>query len=150
MTDFLYDTENVTWGRNGDKNLVVRGLSSQDLSLAIKTHKDSLDKLFSLVEGRLGDKADIEAFGMELMDQFPELVALLIALAADMPDRAGELKKLPAPIQLRLVQAIYQLTLEDTGGLNDFLSRVFALLEKTKGMTHLLTSQQPTTANTGT
>lgn len=153
MTDFLYDTETVTWGKNGKKSLTVRGLSSEDLTVAIRHHKESLDKLFNLVEGKLQLENDqLTGFGMELMDQFPSLVALLIALAADMPNRAGEVQRLPVPVQLRLIEAIYQLTIEDTGGLNDFLSRVFTLLRQVRTTMPLpnLKQEQVDSPNTGT
>jgi hypothetical protein len=151
MNDFLYSTTDVRWGKEGEKVLTVRGLSTQDLTIAIRTHKDSLTKAFSFVEERFDDDQSLTEFGMELMEQFPDLVALLIALAADMPDRAGEVLRLPAPLQLKLMEAIYELTIEDTGGLQDFLQNVFALLNRMKVTTRSLNSlrDQPE-ANTGT
>ena len=151
MNDFLYSTTDVRWGKAGkEKVLNVRGLSVQDLTTAIRTHKDSLNKAFSLAEGRLEEDQDLTEFGMELMEQFPDLVALLIALAADMPDRAGEVKHLPAPVQLKLMMAVYEMTIEDTGGLQDFLQQVFAILKQVKTVTHSLNSTQDQIANTGT
>lgn len=150
MTDFLYDTLTVKWGKDGKRELSVRGLSTQDLTAVIKTHKDSINKAFQMAEGRVEDDQSLTEFGMELMDQFPELVASLIAHAADIPDRAGEVVRLPAPIQLQLMEAVYQLTIEDAGGLQDFLQRVFALLRSVKGTIPLLNSQQTPEANTGT
>lgn len=153
MTDFLYNTEEVKWGREGnEKVLTVRGLSTQDLTIAIRTHKDSLTKAFQMAEGRLEDDQNLSEFGLELMEQFPGLVAQLIALATDKPDRAGEIQRLPAPIQLRLMLAIYELTVEDTGGLQDFLQQVFVILNRIKATTHSLNSLQATEtkANTST
>ena len=153
MDEFLYNTENVKWGKAGnEKVLTVRGLSTQDLTIAIRTHKDSLTQAFQIVEGRLEDDQKLSEFGMELMEEFPDLVALLIALATDMPDRAGEIQRLPAPVQLRLMLAIYELTIEDTGGLQDFLQQVFVILNRVKATTHSLNSLQTpeTEANTGT
>jgi hypothetical protein len=109
-----------------------------------------LNKAFSLAEGRNDEDQDLTEFGMELMDQFPDLVALLIALATDMSNRAGEIKHLPAPVQLRLMMAVYELTIEDTGGLQDFLQQVFAILKQVKTVTHSLKSGQGQIANTGT
>jgi hypothetical protein len=152
MTDFLYSTLEVKWGKAGkEKVLDVRGLSVQDLTTAIRTHKDSLNKAFSLAEGRIDEDQDLTEFGMELMDQFPDLVALLIALATDMSDRAGEIKHLPAPVQLRLMMAVYELTIEDTGGLQDFLQQVFTILKQVRTVTHSLKSDQgQMMMNTGT
>lgn len=153
MNDFLYNTIDVTWGREGkEKVLTVRGLSTQDLTIAIRTHKDSLTKAFQMAEGRLDDNSDLSEFGLELMEQFPGLVAQLIALATDKSDRAGEIERLPAPVQLRLMLAVYELTIEDTGGLQDFLQQVFVILNRIKATTHSLNSPQTPEmeANTGT
>ena len=153
MNDFLYNTIDVTWGREGkEKVLTVRGLSTQDLTIAIRTHKDSLTKAFQMAEGRLDDNSDLSEFGLELMEQFPGLVAQLIALATDKSDRAGEIERLPAPVQLRLMLAVYELTIEDTGGLQDFLQQVFVILNRIKATTLSLNSPQTPEmeANTGT
>ena len=129
----LYDTETVTWGREGkERSLTVRGLSTRDLTTAIRSHGDSLNKLFQAAEGKLDAGDDLTTFGMELMDQFPDLVATLVALAADQPDRSGQILQLPAPTQLRLMEAIYTLTVVETGGLNDFLSRVFNVVRSVR------------------
>lgn len=153
MTDFLYNTQEIKWGREGnEKVLTVRGLSTQDLTIAIRTHKDSLTKAFQMAEGRLENNSDLSEFGLELMEQFPGLVAQLIALATDKPDRAGEIERLPAPVQLRLMLAVYELTIEDTGGLQDFLQQVFVILDRIKATTHSLNSRPKPAmeANTGT
>jgi len=150
MNDFLYNTEDVKWGREGSERvLTVRGLSTQDLTITIRTHKDSLTKAFELAEGRLEDE-NLTEFGLELMEQFPGLVAQLIALAADKPDKAGEIGCLPAPVQLRLMLAVYELTIEDTGGLQDFLQQVFAILNRIKATTHSLSSKPELMTNTST
>lgn len=150
MSDFLYDTEVITWGVPGkEKSLTVRGLSSEDLTYAIRTHKDALNKMFSFAEEGLEGNS-LVALGAELLENFPEVVALLIALASDMkPEMSAQVRKLAAPIQLKLMMAVYRLTIEDTGGLQDFLGLVFGLLQKANQMTHWLNSK-PAVANTGT
>lgn len=151
MSDILFDTEEVTWGREGkEKSLVVRGLSTSDLTIAIKTHKGSLEKLFAFAEGRLEEGQGVADFGFELLDQFPDLIADLIGLAADKPEISDQVKKLPAPVQLKLAEAIYRLTIEDTGGINDFLHQVFALLRGMNTATRSLNLEQMNEEKTGT
>lgn len=131
VNEVLYDTEIIKFGKEGKKSLIVRGLCTQDLTIAAKKHKGTMKELFDLLEGGLSAGREAE-FGWELMDKFPDLAVQMIALAADMPDRAGELSKLPAPVQLKVLEAIYRLTIEDTGGMDDFLERVFSILALVK------------------
>lgn len=148
MSDFLLDREVITWGRIGkEKSLTVRGLSSEDLTIAIRQHKESLDKMFAFAEGAVSD-ASLPALGAELLEKFPEVVALLITLAADMDQsEVSTIRKLPAPVQLKLMLAVYQLTVEDTGGLQDFLALVFGLLKRINQGTSWLNSRS--SPNTG-
>lgn len=150
MTDFLFDSEEVTWGRDGKKSLSVRGLSTSDITIAIKTHKDSLEKLFSMAEQKFEDETSMAEMGMSLLDQFPDLLADLIALAADRPGDSEQIKKLPAPVQLKLAEAVYQLTIVDTGGLNDFLHQVFALMSQVRTAADSMNSKQAVEESTGT
>lgn len=134
MTESLFDTLEIPYGRNNRK-LVVRGLSLTDVSRIIVDHKEDLDFLFD-DKTKEAVKDDPKAFGWKLVSQFPVLASKLVALAADMPDRAGEVMNLPAPVQLNAIEAIYQLTVEDNGGLQDFLDRILRTIETVKqGMT---------------
>lgn len=138
MTESLFDTLEIPYGRNNRK-LVVRGLSLTDVSKIIVDHKEDLDFLFddkTKDAAKEAVKDDPKAFGWKLVTQFPVLASKLVALAADMPDRAGEVMNLPAPVQLNAIEAIYQLTVEDNGGLQDFLDRILRTIETVKqGMT---------------
>lgn len=130
------DSRTITYGKDGSNKLTVRGLSTHDLTQLARKNMDQLTDLFDLAEkglqGSDDDLADFKVFGLELLDKFPELVAQMIALSADAPDLAGECLKLPAPIQLKVIIAIYELTIEDTGGLEDFLALVITIFEKAK------------------
>lgn len=144
----LFDTEVITWGK--DKSLTVRGLSSEDLTYAIRRHKDQLNQLFAFVEGNL-DEASVTALGAELLDKFPDVIALLITLATDRNvSDVQQVRRLPAPVQLKLMMAIYRLTIEDTGGLQDFLELVFGLLRKINQTTSWLNTKSGAALNTGT
>jgi len=151
MSDLLLDTEVITWGRVGkEKSLTVRGLSSEDLTVAIRQHKESLTKMFAFVEGTITE-ASLPVLGAELLEQFPEVIALLITLAADL-DRSEvvNVRRLPAPVQLKAMMVIYQLTVEDTGGLQDFLALVFGLLKKlNQGASWLSSRSVQENPNTG-
>lgn len=132
MTQITVDYETISYGKDGRNKLVIRGLSTADITFIAKRNMEQLEKLFDLFENGLGEQADPKVFGMELMEQFPDLVAQIIALAADSPDQAGECAKLPGPVQLKAVIAVYDLTIEDTGGLNDFLAQAVAVMDRMK------------------
>ena len=92
MQDFVIPTEKVTWGKKEQHTLEVRGLSFQDFTVLFQTHGKVVEELFPFIEGFLGAQpegpVDAKAFGKELLFKAPEVVAHLIALATDMPNRA--------------------------------------------------------------
>lgn len=148
MTDFLLETETVTWGKSGQKSLTIRGLNGEDLTYAVTRHRKELDEMFKLFEA--SESTPIEQVGLQMLNTFPEVISLLIALATDKPELASTIRKLPFPVQLKLMMGVYRLTIEEAGGLQDFLAIVFALIEKMKTMTHWLNSKSAQGANTGT
>lgn len=122
MSDLLYDTVSIQYGKNEERTLTVRGLCTSDLSVLIRKHKEQLTQIYEFVEqGWQQEDVGSQAFGWELLEQFPGLAAHLIALAADKSNQVDGVSKLPIPVQLKALSSIYDLTITDTGGLNDFL-----------------------------
>lgn len=137
MQDLIIPTERVTWGKSVEHGLEVRGLSFQDFTQLFMQHGKALDKVLEFIEG--GDAAqamastfDVKAFGEGVITKAPQLVAQLIALAADMPDQATQVARMPLPVQMKLLQAIYRLTVEEAGGLADFLQLVLKLAQEVR------------------
>jgi len=143
MQDFIIPTERVEWGSNGKVGFDVRGLSVQDITILFTTHGASVDKIFSFIEGaHQGDDGfDVKEFGADLIIKAPQVVAQMIALAADMPDQAVA-ARMPLPVQIRALEQIYKLTIEETGGLTDFLALVLRLIQSAKQAIPSMSSQQ--------
>ena len=116
MTELLFEVprEKVSWISGGKEyGVEVRGINDEDLISLLKGHKDQLVKAFEAIESKGESIEKLEEFGPELLSEFPELVAKLIALAADNPDGAPVVRKWPAPIKLRALITIWNLKQED-------------------------------------
>lgn len=138
MNELLFDvpTLKVSWASGGKQyGFEVRGLSDEDLVKLVRDNDEALNKAFNAVQGVSGqnpeDLTNTNAveFGKALLEAVPELVAQMIALAADMPDKAPVVRKMPAPIKLQALTAVWQLTVIDTGGLEPFLEQVLGLMK---------------------
>lgn len=136
--DLIFDipTVEVSYSSGGQKyGFHVRGLSDEDLLILVRDHQEQIKVAFAKLESMNADmgadmsNADITAFGTVLLEVVPELVAQLIALAADKPDKASVsmVRRMPAPLRLRALEMIWQLTVVDTGGLGPFLDLVLRL-----------------------
>lgn len=138
MQDFVIPTERVTWGKESEYGVEVRGLSFHDFTQLFMQHGKALDKIFEFIEG--GESAasdaannfDVKEFGVGLIQKSPQLVAQLIALAADSPDRATQVARMPLPVQVKCLEAIYRLTVEEAGGLADFLKLVMQIAREVR------------------
>lgn len=125
---------------NGQK-IEIRGLSMQDLAILYKDNREDLVKVYDFFKSnQSGDNVEVSELGSEFIFKFGKFAVFLIALAADEPDRAGEFSKLPFPVQLQMLLSIYNLTIEDSGGLDNFLSMAVLL---TRGATSLIKKGQP-------
>jgi hypothetical protein len=138
MTDLLFEIPRTTiqWKSGGkDYGFTVRGLSDEDLIKLVRDNQDDLEKAHTTVQ-QISEKSDVDnlsavtvkEFGMALLEAVPALVAQMIALAADDPDKVPVVRKLPAPTKLTALMAIWNLTVVDTGGLAPFLEQVLGLM----------------------
>lgn len=153
MQDFVVSTETVKWGTKDSQTLEVRGLSFQDFTVLFTQYGKSVDSIFQFVESvqNPGSVSDFNAkeFGDGLLIHAPQAVATVIALAIDMPDRVTQVARMPLPVQLRCLEAIYKLTIEEAGGLEDFLAFVLRLAKNVSGAAKSMTGQMRA-INTGT
>lgn len=118
--DFFIPTETISLGK---ANLTVRGLSYADITKILnKFGIQSVEQLLSKLENF--EKLD---FG-RIINDFPDQVAFIIALAADMSDRVSDIARMPAPAQTRAIIAIYNLTVVEPGGIESFFESVLAML----------------------
>lgn len=155
MTEFHISTEKVEWGPEDKRNCIeVRGLSFEDFTNMFTTYGKATDDIFKFIENmQSGETADFDAkaFGADLIVKAPKAVASLIALAADMPDRVTQVARMPLPVQVRVLEAIYRMTIEEAGGLSDFLALVTRIAKGVSQTARLMNSRQiDLSLNTGT
>lgn len=111
-----YTPARVKIEQGGKPLVTVRGLSLDDLSILVRAHKPTLDRLYGAAEqGRMSAFGG-EAFFLELIQAAPDVAYEVIALAADEPEYLVHGRKLPLGFQIKALQTIVQLTLEDVGG----------------------------------
>lgn len=112
---FNYTPPTETVETNGG-TITVRGLSFDDLhTLYQRGHGESLAP-FLTGELNIG----------ELVTDAPALVVDVIALAADSPDAAPAIARLPIAVQTRVLAAVYRLTFGEFD-----MGNLFRLLAKT-------------------
>lgn len=156
MTDFFISTDTIEWGPESKRSKIeVRGLSFEDFTRLFTEYGKTTDQIFSFIENIQANdgKADFDAkaFGADLIVKAPKAVASLIALAADMPDRATQVARMPLPVQVRALESIYRMTVEEAGGLHDFLALVLRIAKQVSQTARLMNSQQmDLRKNTGT
>lgn len=98
----------------------VRGLSTEDIGLLLVSHLDAMMELTTLF---IATQKDVLAKGnfTDLLvlasRSFPNLVTEVISIVTDEPKLID--MRLPAPLQLQIIQAAYKLTVEDVGGMGN-------------------------------
>ena len=108
----------------------VRGLSLDDLTVLLKHHLQDLDNLMEIYQRDVKDELAIAAavqYGVSLAREAPGLVAHVISLACDEPDKVDRARILPLPIQVELLKAIGSLTFEEVGGAKKFFESLQTL-----------------------
>lgn len=117
MINLTIPYEKISFGNN---SIQVRGISVHDITILIQTFGfktlDDAIKDFTEKNSNEGKEFDL----MDLLMKFPLAAAHLIALAADSSDQAGLVARMPAPAQIQCLEAIYRLTIQETGGLETF------------------------------
>ena len=144
---FVIATEDVQWG-TGERaqTIQVRGLSYQDFVILFTTFGKGVDQIFNFIDaaakGGSVANVNVKEFGAGLIADSPAAAALLIALAADMPDRAKDVARMPLPAQIKAMEKIYDLTVTEAGGLADFLALVTRIARSVATTTRSLNSSQ--------
>lgn len=116
-------------------SFAVRGLSPAEIEHLVREHRATLGALFDQFKTQAGSEDDMIEAGAGLLMEAPELMARIIALAADEPDAVEFALKLPTAVQLAALGKIAGLTFSVEGDLGKLLATV---VEKVGGINGVL------------
>lgn len=105
--------KDVPVAQDGEEPLIiwVRGLSPADLTLIMQEDGGTaLGLLYSRMTTEATTAEDVLRIATEILHELPDLMAHIIARAADLPDQWEDVRDFAAGAQLELLQAIAQLT----------------------------------------
>jgi len=142
IADYEIPTETVPI--DAKHSFTVRGVDFSDLSALAYRHGPVLGLLYSRVT-KLNEKGsafrpeDLGAMLTSSAREFPDLVADLIAVAADEPDQAKKIRKLRFPVQVDALHKIVGLTLIGEHELKKLLEIVAEAAEATTRAVKLAT-----------
>jgi hypothetical protein len=122
----------------------VRGVSVADMMAAVRVHGPVMAMIFAKVQDRSDLGLDAESFQRvmgEVMQEAPEVVAAIIALAADEYNEAGldMAGKFPAPVQIELAMAIFRMTFESESMLEKLVESVIEMMAGISGTLNKVT-----------
>lgn len=121
LSDFTPETKDVSY--KGKTLVTVRGLNLDDVGLLMRRHLGDLQAVYRAYENigkLLPNNQDIDALLFNFLANAPETAARMIANASGEPDNIDKARALPAPLQLKILIAIIELTFEDIGGPLEF------------------------------
>lgn len=125
-----YQPERRTITAGGGQSFTVTGLSLNHVAVLMREHFPDLGAIFDLFQNvDQMTKADFEPLALSVISQAPGFAANVIALAAG-EGSAEDAERLPAPIQLKALVEIGEMTFAEVGGVGKALEMVTGLLRK--------------------
>lgn len=114
-------------------SIELRGVSVADLIAAVRIHGPVLAMLFAKLQEREDlslDEASFRKVVSDLTREAPEVVAAVIALAADeyTPENVAISSKLPASVQTQCLLAIFKMTFESESMLEKLVESVIEVM----------------------
>lgn len=136
------------------ESVALRGLSTADISFLIdaygSTFTGQVDEAIATLSSGTGD---LQGSLTRALAIAPDLVADVIALAANEPDAVDIVKNLPAPDQLEALNVIGSLMFEEPDSVKKFAKNVIALMRGARMIPSAFGSTEsspPGSKNTGT
>lgn len=134
LTELGFATESVKLAK-GD--LTLRGLSLSDILSLYRANAEALRKLYTQVTLDTGQKLSLENESdvvALIAASAPEIVAQIIAMAADEPTAVDVARRLAFPVQIEALEKIGKLTFSQEGGPKKVVE---AIVRMTGGITSL-------------
>jgi hypothetical protein len=126
LADFT--PERVEIKHNGSVVCSVRGLGTDDISVLVRAHLDTMNKLFEIA--RSADDFGSVNFFAQMVTSAPQIAMDVIALAADEPNYPPEVRQLPMGLQIKILQEVTRMTFEDIGGPKAVVGLVQSMLRQ--------------------
>lgn len=126
LADFTPERAEIK--HNGSTVCSVRGLGTDDISVLVRAHLDTLNKLFEIAKTTDNDFGNT-AFFMQMVTVAPQIAIDIIALAADEPNYPPEVRQLPMGLQIKILQEVGRMTFEDIGGPKAIVGLVQTMLQ---------------------
>lgn len=138
------------------QRMTVRGLALSDVTLIFRQHANDVETIFTsfaqdgkqltqVGDPKYAEKAVATKFGEQLLSNFPDLVASIIAYGSDEPTLAHKARQLPFPVQMEAINAIAELTFVEEDSLKKVAEIVIQMVQKTTELLGEL-NQQATTS----
>ena len=124
----------------GDTELEFRALGFNDITSLIASHREQLELLYS----KASEGEGFDDLITVVLEQFPELVASVIAHSNGDSSATEAAASLPAPLQLVILENIVDMTFNEVGGVGKFLPLLRKMFAK---VTMAVSNLNP---NTGT
>lgn len=123
-------------------NLAVRGLGLSDISRLVQNYRSDLEGAFEKVSQAAESAVEDDGFIAGLLEQAPDLVAEIIALATDQPHKAKDAAKLPLSLQVAILEKAGELTFVGEGGVGKTLEIVINMIGGATQVADQLTQNQ--------
>lgn len=120
----------------GDGDITVRGLSASDLMLVVSTYGSQAALVFNKIQsGGSLQTTDVQALIASIAGEFPEMLAVGIALAADAysPENVETLRRLPLPTQVQCIEEIFKLTFRSETEVKKLLESLTKMMAEVSG-----------------
>lgn len=137
LSDFSVETASIVRGGSSFK---VRGLSASDLQVLITNTRNSIELVFNLAEANgIHSVEDLNEDKLKtlvhvMIQEFPNIVAMTIALAADDFDNWEKVATFPLSVQVEALERIGRLTFDDASNFGVFQGNVLAVMRTIKNL----------------
>lgn len=133
IKDFYVESRTINFPGGSFK---VEGVSFDHLVKLFTEARDDMLGAMEMYDG-LAESGEVNtmALAMAAIDKFPNLVATLIATAANEPGTEETVRAMPFPVQTEALVAIGELTFTEVEALKKFLGHLALMMEGAKKLT---------------
>lgn len=133
LKDIVIETSEIVYR---ESNFTVHGLTLDIvMDLMSKGHRPEMEKAIDTIRLAVGDDfdkgvdtADVLGALACIVQQVPEMVAKVIAGAADEPDMWSAVRKLPIDVQLDALMKIGKLTFDGEDSIKKFVTNLIEMM----------------------